>query len=42
VPQTVARELIDTVQGGSVVFSYFPDRAWLGASAFLAGARATS
>jgi hypothetical protein len=31
----VARELIDTIRGGSAVFAYYPDREWLEASAFL-------
>jgi hypothetical protein len=38
VSQQVAREMIDTLKGGSVVFSYFPDQQWLGGSAFLGGA----
>ena len=41
VSQKVAREMIDTLKGGSVVFSYFPDEQWLGGSSFLAAARAT-
>jgi hypothetical protein len=36
----VARQMIDTLAGGSVVFSYFPDREWLGGSPFLAAVRA--
>jgi hypothetical protein len=32
--------MIDTLKGGSVVFSYFPDEQWLGGSSFLATARA--
>lgn len=32
----VARELIDTIQGGSVVFGYYPDQGWLGSSPLLA------
>jgi len=47
----VARQLIDTIRGGSFVFAYYPDRNWLqhsqlldagcgqGASAALAGGR---
>lgn len=35
--ETVAREIIDTVRGGGVVFSYYPDRAWLNSSRFLNG-----
>lgn len=40
VSQQVAREMIDTLKGGSVVFSYYPDEQWLGGSTFLAAARA--
>lgn len=38
----VSRELIDTIQGGSVVFGYYPDRDYLSKSAFVgdAGAQA--
>jgi hypothetical protein len=28
----VARELIDQLKGGQLVFAYYPDRAWLGSS----------
>jgi hypothetical protein len=38
--QTVAHEVIDRVKGGSVVFAYYPDRNWLGSSAFLGGCAA--
>ena len=31
----IARELIDTIRDGSVVFSYYPDRGWLDRSRFL-------
>jgi hypothetical protein len=31
----IARELIDTVRGGGLVFSYYPDPAWLAASRYL-------
>lgn len=31
----IARELIDRIRGGSAIFSYYPDEAWLSASAFL-------
>jgi hypothetical protein len=31
----VAREVIDTVKGGSLVFSYYPDQNWLKSSRFL-------
>lgn len=36
VPDAVARPLIDTIKGGTLVFSYYPDRDWLGGSTFLA------
>ena len=35
VEQRVARDLIDTIQGGSVVFGYYPDERWLGSSRLL-------
>ena len=35
VRDSVARELIDRVKGGSLVFSYYPDTDWLATSAFL-------
>jgi hypothetical protein len=31
----IARELIDTVRGGSLLFAYYPDPAWLAASRYL-------
>jgi hypothetical protein len=31
----IAKELINTIRGGSAVFSYYPDQKWLTASAFL-------
>jgi hypothetical protein len=31
----VARELIDQVKGGSLVFAYYPDQQWLNSSRFL-------
>lgn len=37
VRETVARELIDRVKGGGLVFSYYPDARWLQASTFLNG-----
>ena len=40
VEQGVARELIDTIQGGSVVFGYYPDQQWLGSSRLLSCAPA--
>lgn len=35
VREGVARTLIDTIRGGSAVFAYYPDQAWLTASKFL-------
>ena len=31
----IARQLIDTVKGGGLVFAYYPDQAWLGSSIYL-------
>jgi hypothetical protein len=31
----VARQLIDTVKGGGLVFAYYPDRSWLRSSIYL-------
>jgi hypothetical protein len=36
----VARGVIDFVKDGGLVFAYYPDPAWLRASAFLGGCRA--
>jgi hypothetical protein len=33
--EAVARKVIDTVRGGGVIFSYYPDAAWLKTSKFL-------
>ncbi len=33
--EAVARQVIDTVRGGGVIFSYYPDPAWLKRSKFL-------
>ena len=33
--EAIARQLIDTVRGGGVIFSYYPDPAWLATSRFL-------
>ena len=33
--QEVARDVIDTLKGGNVVFAYYPDQKWLTESAFL-------
>ncbi len=35
--EAVARNVIDTVRGGGVVFSYYPDQTWLTTSRFLNG-----
>lgn len=37
VRQTVARPLIDALSGGTMVFAYYPDKAWLKQSQLLAG-----
>jgi hypothetical protein len=31
----VAHKVIDTVRGGGVIFSYYPDQQWLKTSRFL-------
>lgn len=31
----IARQVIDTVKGGSLVFAYYPDQRWLNASKYL-------
>lgn len=33
----IAREVIDTVKGGGLVFSYYPDNNWLASSKYLGG-----
>ena len=35
VREAVARELIDRVKGGSLLFAYYPDEAWLNSSKYL-------
>jgi len=35
VREEVARPMIDTLKGGALLFAYYPDRQWLGASRFL-------
>jgi L,D-transpeptidase-like protein len=35
--EAVARDVIDTIRGGGVIFSYHPDAAWLKSSRFLNG-----
>ena len=42
VREPIARELIDHVKGGSLVFSYYPDTDWLASSAFLNACQQTS
>ena len=37
VREPIARELIDRVKGGSLVFSYYPDPEWLAESKYLSG-----
>jgi hypothetical protein len=36
-PLSVARTVIDTIKGGSLVFAYYPDQEWLKESRFLNG-----
>jgi L,D-transpeptidase catalytic domain len=36
----VARELIDRIKGGSLLFAYYPDKQWLSGSQFLTGCSA--
>ena len=38
--EAIATELIDRVKGGSLVFAYYPDETWLGASRYLGGCAA--
>jgi len=33
--EAIAHQVIDTVKGGGVIFSYYPDQAWLKSSRFL-------
>jgi hypothetical protein len=33
--EAIARDIIDTVRGGGVIFSYYPDDKWLSSSRFL-------
>lgn len=33
--EAVARDVIDTIRGGGVIFSYYPDSTWLESSRFL-------
>ena len=35
--ENVARDVIDRVKGGSLIFAYYPDREWLNASQYLGG-----
>ena len=39
--EAVARQVIDTVRGGGVIFSYYPDSTWLKTSKFLNGCGAS-
>jgi hypothetical protein len=38
----VARDVIDLVKGGGLVFAYYPDQEWLSASKYLGGCAAAS
>lgn len=40
--EAVARKVIDTIRGGGVIFSYYPDPTWLRASRFLNGCGAST
>jgi hypothetical protein len=33
--EAIARDVIDTIRGGGVIFSYYPDADWLSRSRFL-------
>jgi L,D-transpeptidase catalytic domain len=37
----IARELIDRIKGGNLLFAYYPDKEWLSGSQFLSGCTAT-
>jgi hypothetical protein len=39
--EAVARDVIDTIRGGGVIFSYYPDEQWLKTSRFLTGCGGT-
>ena len=40
--EAVARQVIDTIRGGGVIFSYYPDEEWLKTSRFLNGCEGAS
>jgi len=40
--EAVARQVIDTIRGGGVIFSYYPDADWLKSSRFLNGCGGTT
>jgi hypothetical protein len=40
--EAIARNVIDTVRGGGVVFSYYPDKTWLKTSQYLNGCNAAA
>lgn len=40
--EAVARDVIDTIRGGGVIFSYYPDSDWLQKSTFLNGCSAAA
>lgn len=33
--KAISKRLIDTIKDGSLIFAYYPDRAWLGGSSYL-------
>jgi hypothetical protein len=39
-PEGIARQIIDRVKGGSLIFAYYPDLNWLASSRFLGGCAA--
>ncbi|HEX8029691.1 MAG TPA: murein L,D-transpeptidase catalytic domain family protein [Vicinamibacterales bacterium] len=41
ISEVVARQMIDRVKGGGLVFAYYPDSRWLKTSKYLGGCRAT-
>jgi hypothetical protein len=38
----VAKQVIDTVKGGNLVFAYYPDQQWLKSSKYLGGCAAAA
>ena len=41
VREKIARELIDRVKGGSLLFAYYPDHTWLASSKYLGNCAAS-